>query len=88
MWKCVHISGTLRNFQPNSKPLRFHRAMTRPFFSRERISDFDIYDRNCATTLKLAKTRLAEGYPVEFQVHFYFAYQSTPPLLTLVIRRI
>ena len=44
--------------------------MTRPFFTRERISDFDIYDKNCANALKLAKTRLAEGYPVEFQVHF------------------
>ena len=51
--------------------------MTRPFFTRERISDFDIYDKNCANTLKLAKTRLAEGYPVDFQVHFFFAH-STP----------
>jgi len=49
---------------------RFHRAMTRPFFTRERISDFDIYDKNCASTLQLARTRLAEGYPVEFQVGF------------------
>ena len=78
MWKYVHISVTLKNFQPNSKPSRFHRAMTRPFFSRERISDFDIYDKNCASTLKLAKTRLAEGYPVEFQVRFFLAHQSTP----------
>ena len=46
--------------------------MTRPFFTRERISDFDIYDKNCVTTLQLARTRLAEGYPVEFQVHFNF----------------
>ena len=59
-----------KTFNPNSKPPRFHRAMTRPFFTRERISDFDIYDKNCATTLKLARTRLAEGYPVEFQVDF------------------
>ncbi|KAF8810034.1 cytochrome P450 monooxygenase pc-3, partial [Phlegmacium glaucopus] len=51
----------------NADASRFHRAMTRPFFTRERISDFDIYDKNCATTLQLAKTRLAEGYPIEFQ---------------------
>ena len=44
--------------------------MTRPFFTRERISDFDIYDKNCVSTLQLARTRLAEGYPVEFQVVF------------------
>jgi hypothetical protein len=44
--------------------------MTRPFFSRERISDFDIYDKHCDTTLQLAKIRLAEGYPFDFQVDF------------------
>ena len=42
--------------------------MARPFFTRERISDFDIYDKNCFSTLQLARTRLAEGYPIEFQV--------------------
>ena len=30
---------------------RFHRAMTRPFFTREHISDFDIYDKNCVQGL-------------------------------------
>ena len=74
---CTHFF-TLKNFQLNSKPSRFHRAMSRPFFTRERISDFDIYDKNCANALKLAKTRLEEGYPVEFQVLFFLAHQSTP----------
>jgi hypothetical protein len=45
--------------------------MTRPFFTRERISDFDIYDKNCTSALDLARTRLAEGYPVEFQVDVF-----------------
>lgn len=45
--------------------------MTRPFFSRERISDFDIYDKHCDTTLQLAKSRLAEGYSFDFQVDFH-----------------
>ena len=49
--------------------------MTRPFFTRERINDFDIYDKHCATTLQLARTRLAEGYPIEFQVNL-FSYES------------
>ena len=57
--------------------------MTRPFFTRERISDFDIYDKNCASTLKLARTRLSEGYPVEFQVHSTFR-GSTLILKTLI----
>ena len=42
--------------------------MTRSFFSREHISDFDIYDKHCDTILQLAKT--AEGYPFDFQVNF------------------
>ncbi|KAF8816540.1 cytochrome P450 [Phlegmacium glaucopus] len=54
-------------FNADGEMWKFHRAMTRPFFTRERISDFDIYDKNCVTTLQLARTRLAEGYPVEFQ---------------------
>ena len=82
----IHFCYTW-NFQPYSKTSRFHRAMTRPFFTRERINDFDIYDKISASTLKLAKTRLAEGYPVEFQVHF-FTHQSTPLLTTHVMRRI
>ena len=62
---------SIKAFNPNFKTLRFHRAMTRPFFSRERISDFDIYDKHCDTTLRLAKTRLAEGYSFDFQVDFF-----------------
>src|SRR5437660_12410280 len=42
--------------------------MTRPFFTRERISDFDIYDRNCDKALEAAKDRLRQGHPIEFQV--------------------
>jgi len=42
--------------------------MTRPFFTRERISDFEIYERNSSLSLDLAKQRLAEGQPFDFQV--------------------
>lgn len=44
--------------------------MTRPFFTRERISDFEIYHRNCDITLRVAKQRLNEGLSVDFQVTF------------------
>lgn len=47
---------------------RFHRAMTRPFFTRERISDFEIYDRNADLSLQEARKRLSEGYSFDFQV--------------------
>ncbi len=46
---------------------RFHRAMTRPFFSKDRISHFDIFDRHTEETIKLMKERLRAGYAVDFQ---------------------
>jgi hypothetical protein len=41
--------------------------MTRPFFVRERISDFEIYERTADYALTQAKDRLAEGISVDFQ---------------------
>ncbi|KAJ7230074.1 cytochrome P450 [Mycena pura] len=46
---------------------RFHRNLARPFFSRERISDFHIFDRHAQEVLSLLKKRLADGHPVDFQ---------------------
>ena len=46
---------------------RFHRSITRPYFSRERISDFDVFDRHADDAMRQAKLRLAEGYPIDFQ---------------------
>lgn len=46
---------------------RFHRSITRPFFVRERISDFEIYERNADYALSQAKERLADGIAVDFQ---------------------
>ncbi|KAF9530970.1 cytochrome P450 monooxygenase pc-3 [Crepidotus variabilis] len=54
-------------FNVDGEMWKFHRAMTRPFFTRERISDFETYDRNCETSMNLAKIRLRQGEPVEFQ---------------------
>ena len=44
--------------------------MTRPFFTRERITDFDIYDRNCDLAFAHSKKRLAEGYSIDVQVNY------------------
>lgn len=41
--------------------------MTRPFFVRERISDFEIYERTADHALNQARERLAAGIPVDFQ---------------------
>ncbi|KAF9475902.1 cytochrome P450 monooxygenase pc-3 [Pholiota conissans] len=54
-------------FNSDGEMWKFHRAMTRPFFTRERISDFEIYHRNCDLSLRLAKERIAEGHAVDFQ---------------------
>lgn len=42
--------------------------MTRPFFSRDRISEFDNFDRHADATIKALKTRIRAGYAVDFQV--------------------
>ncbi|KAJ7106613.1 cytochrome P450 [Mycena epipterygia] len=46
---------------------KFHRQMTRPFFHRERISDFDLFDRHAENAIGQLKARLREGYPADFQ---------------------
>ena len=42
--------------------------MTRPFFSRDRISHFDNFDRHADDALGQLKARLREGHAVDFQV--------------------
>ncbi|KAF8890381.1 cytochrome P450 [Infundibulicybe gibba] len=49
------------------KYVRFHRSMTRPFFSKDRISHFDNFDRHAEDALRQLNTRLREGYAVDFQ---------------------
>ncbi|KAI0791806.1 cytochrome P450 [Abortiporus biennis] len=46
---------------------KFHRGMTRPFFSKDRIGHFDIFDRNTEEVLRLIQKRNDEGCPVDFQ---------------------
>ncbi|KAG6831896.1 hypothetical protein H0H87_003547 [Tephrocybe sp. NHM501043] len=41
--------------------------MTRPFFSKERISHFEVFDRHSEDALEKACVRFAEGFPVDFQ---------------------
>ncbi|KAJ7231567.1 cytochrome P450 [Mycena rebaudengoi] len=46
---------------------KFHRQMTRPFFHRERISDFDLFDHHAENAIAQFKARLREGYAADFQ---------------------
>ena len=47
---------------------RFHRSMTRPFFSRDRISHFDIFGTHADEVIELILSRLQEGLAVDVQV--------------------
>ncbi|KAK6971681.1 cytochrome P450 [Favolaschia claudopus] len=46
---------------------QFHRQMTRPFFHRERISDFDNFDSHATNAIAQFKARLREGCAADFQ---------------------
>jgi hypothetical protein len=42
--------------------------MTRPFFTKDRISHFENFDRHADEAIHQLKTRLNEGYAVDIQV--------------------
>nr|BAL05110.1 cytochrome P450 [Phanerodontia chrysosporium] len=54
-------------FNSDGDMWKFHRTMTRPFFTRERISHFDLFDRHADDAMAKMKARFAEGYAVDFQ---------------------
>ncbi|KAF9475907.1 cytochrome P450 [Pholiota conissans] len=54
-------------FAADGELWKFHRSMTRPFFSKDRISHFDNFDRHAEGAIKQLKQRLREGHPVDFQ---------------------
>ncbi|KAF5337344.1 hypothetical protein D9611_002957 [Ephemerocybe angulata] len=54
-------------FNSDGEMWKFHRAMTRPFFSKDRISHFDIFDRHAVDALDQLSARLKEGHPVDIQ---------------------
>jgi len=65
MWKSVFLSPTI--LLTELPAFRSHRSITRPYFSREQISDFDVFDRHADDAMRQAKLWLAEGYPIDFQ---------------------
>ncbi|KAF8892245.1 cytochrome P450 monooxygenase pc-3 [Infundibulicybe gibba] len=54
-------------FNSDGDMWKFHRSMTRPFFSRDRISHFDIFESHAADAISQLKARLQEGHPVDVQ---------------------
>ncbi|KAJ7802611.1 hypothetical protein B0H14DRAFT_2614182 [Mycena olivaceomarginata] len=56
--------------------------MTRPFFKRDRISDFELFDRHSRDAIASIQNRLREGYPIDFQdVVSRFAMDSSSEFL-------
>jgi cytochrome P450 len=55
-------------YDPMDQPrFRFHRSIIRPFFSRDRISDFNIFDRHADLVISKLKERFARGIAVDIQ---------------------
>ncbi|KAI6033791.1 cytochrome P450 [Pisolithus microcarpus] len=54
-------------FTSDGETWKFHRSMTRPFFYKDRISHFDLFEKHTEDALSHAKSRPQEGYPVDFQ---------------------
>ncbi|KIM75713.1 hypothetical protein PILCRDRAFT_827008 [Piloderma croceum F 1598] len=54
-------------FNSDGDMWKFHRSMTRPFFSRDRVGDFNIFERHADVAIKHMKDRLRAGYAVDIQ---------------------
>jgi hypothetical protein len=50
---------------------RMHRSMTRPFFAKDRIKDFEIFDKYAMKAIDKMKERFNEGYALNFEVGLY-----------------
>ncbi|KAJ6450403.1 cytochrome P450 [Mycena sanguinolenta] len=69
-------------FSSDGELWKFHRAMTRPFFKRDRLSDFELFDRHSNEAVSAIKDRLREGHPIDFQdVVSRFAMDSSSEFL-------
>ncbi|KAK0190285.1 cytochrome P450 monooxygenase pc-3 [Armillaria mellea] len=69
-------------FNSDGDMWKFHRDMTRPFFNKDRIADFDNFERHAVSTISQIKARLEEGFPIDFQdVVARFTFDSATEFL-------
>ncbi|KAA1476745.1 cytochrome P450 [Dentipellis sp. KUC8613] len=54
-------------FNSDGEMWKFHRGITRPYFSRDRISHFDIFNRHAEDAIAQARARLRAGHALDFQ---------------------
>ncbi|KAJ7704877.1 cytochrome P450, partial [Mycena rosella] len=45
----------------------FHRSMTRPYFTRDRVRHFEIFERSAEKAIAHIKRRMRDGYAIDFQ---------------------
>jgi len=45
-----------------------HRSIARPFFTKDRIKDFEIFDKYAMKAIDKMKRRFNEGYALNFEV--------------------
>ena len=58
------------NYNFTDQNTRFHRAITRPFFVRERVTDFETFNRHANVAVAKMKDRFAQGEAIDFQASF------------------
>ncbi|KAI0667717.1 cytochrome P450 monooxygenase pc-3 [Trametes maxima] len=54
-------------FNADGELWKFHRTMTRPYFSRDRISHFELFDTHAGIAIAKMKERFRGGHAVDFQ---------------------
>ncbi|PCH42809.1 cytochrome P450 monooxygenase pc-3 [Wolfiporia cocos MD-104 SS10] len=54
-------------FNSDGELWKWHRSMTRPFFSRDRISHFELFDRHAVAAMEKMSDRFRAGYAIDFQ---------------------
>ncbi|OCH92311.1 cytochrome P450 monooxygenase pc-2 [Obba rivulosa] len=64
---CMHSVLGTGVFNSDGDMWKFHRGMTRPFFTREKINHFDLFDKHAGKSLQKLKQRLQAGHAVDFQ---------------------
>ncbi|KAI3618254.1 cytochrome p450 monooxygenase pc-3 [Moniliophthora roreri] len=69
-WKYAFLFSPAPYMYAYSISDRFHRAMTRPFFNKDRVTDYDIFDRHAVRVISRMKSRLEENQAVDVQDAF------------------
>ncbi|RDX53659.1 cytochrome P450 monooxygenase pc-3 [Lentinus brumalis] len=63
----VHSVLGVGVFNADGEMWKFHRTMTRPYFTRDRISHFEMFDRHADLAIKKMKERFRGGHALDFQ---------------------